>query len=252
MFRMQRTRSRILATAVPVLVAALGLAGCGKDDKVNNPPNNPPAGSSTFDGTIVGNGVSGTLSITLATATPGPQFGAARVEVVATGRLVLLTGGGGTVDLTGTHDTATHVFSVAGGGWTFSGGTTSFGLEGGFSGPAGETGVFTLQTKGSGADTVVVVTGTFTSTTGGPGGVFNLAIRGTVIHGNAWENGDSTPIPLDGTFNPANGDISIVNPANPGGPPLATGNYDGTTGDASGSYDNGAGEAGNWAGTKQN
>lgn len=251
MFRMRRTRSRIPATVLPVLVAALALAGCGKDDKVNNPPNNPPAGSSTFDGTVAGNGVSGTLSITIATDTPGPQFGAARVQVVASGRFTLLTGGGGAVDLTGTHDTATHVFSVTGGGWTFTGGTTSFGLEGGFNGPGGETGVFTLQRKGSGADTVVVVTGTFTSTSGGPGGVFNFAIRGTVIHGNAWEHGEATPIPLDGTYDPATGDISILNPADPGGPLLATGSYDTGTGEASGNYDNGVGEAGTWQGTKQ-
>lgn len=248
---MFRGRSRIHVSTVLMLVAALALAGCGTGAQPSGPPAGPPPDSSRFLGTVAGDGVSGTLSLTLATATPRPQFGAARVQVAASGRFVLLTGGGATMDLTGSHDTATQVFSVTGGGWTFTGGVTSVGLEGGFTAPSA-TGIFTLLQQGAGADTVIVVTGSFVSGAGGPGGVFNLAVRGTAIHGNAWTDGEVTATVLDGTFTPATGAISIVNPQNPGGPPLATGVYDPGSGIASGDYDNGAGDTGTWSGTKGN
>ena len=241
---------RINAFALVTVVAALAIAGCSDNKPAPNAPGGG-AGSTTYEGTVSGSAISGSLTLTIATSTPGPQPGPARARgiVTASGTLVL-AGGGGTVNLTGTYDDIDNLISVAGGGWSLSGGLTAFGMEGGFSGPSGTSGVFSVQQVGSGTDTVIVVVGSFTSTTGGPGGGFNFSIRGTAVHGNAFETGSGTAIPLDGTYTPGSGAISIVNPANAGGPPLATGTLQ-SNGSASGSYDNGAGEAGTWSGVRQ-
>jgi hypothetical protein len=229
------------------LFASLAILGCSDN---NNAIINPPGGggSSTFDGTISGPTTSGTLTLTVSTATPAPQPGPARARgtVVATGTLVL-AGGGGTVALTGTHDDVNHVIAVSGSGWTFGGGTTGFGLEGTYSGPGGASGVFSCQRRGTGTDTVIVVVGTYAATVGTGSGNFNLSVRGTAIHGNAFDYTGGTPIPLDGTYTPGTGAISIVNPA--GGAPLATGTLTGSS--ASGTWDNSAGDSGTWTGTKQ-
>lgn len=238
-------KSIVTVAGLVTIVALLALAGCGSDKKVTNPPGG--GGTTTFKGTISGNGVSGALTLTVNTATPSPQF-RARANVTMTGTLAIT--GGGTVALSGTYDDVAKTASVTGSGWAFTGGYGGSALEGTFAGPAGESGVFTVLTVGSGTDNVVVVIGTFTSTTGGPGGVWNTAIRGNGIHGNAWANGTTNPIPLDGTFTATGGgagNISVVNPANPTGPQLATGTMaaDGT---ASGAYDTGTGDSGTWDG----
>jgi hypothetical protein len=245
-------RLRTATAAGLVFVALLALASCSSNKKVTNPNGGGAAGSTTFRGTISGNGVSGTLQLTAQTATPAPQraFGV-EATVTMTGTLVIT--GGATINLTGNYDTSAHTFSVTGGGWTFSGSYTASGLQGTFSGPAAQSGVFTAPIEGAGTDTVVVVTGTFTSTTGGPGGVFNFAIRGTALHGNAWSNGGTSAVPLDGTFTATTGGagtVSIINPAAPAGAPLATGTL-AANGSVSGTYNNGAGDSGNWSGARQ-
>ena len=238
--------SNLTAACLFAIVALVG-SGCGKD-KTTNPNPGPGATSTSFEGTISGNGVSGDLSLKIATANPAPQ-GPARSQATVTASGTLVTGGS-SVGLTGNYDTVNHAIAVAGGGWTLGGGLTSFGLEGTFTGPGSTSGVFSTQRIGSGTDTVVVVIGTFTSTTGGPGGVFNFSIRGAAIHGNAFPNGGTTAIPLDGTYTASSGAISIVNAANPTGPALATGTLQ-ANGAASGTYDNQNGDSGTWTGARQ-
>ena len=246
-----RSPSRV-ATAVVLVtgLAAFALSGCSDNKPAPNSPGGS-AGSTTYKGTISGSGTSGSLTLTIATATPSPQPAPARARatVTATGTLIV-SGGGGTIPLTGSYDDVANTITVGGSGWTFTGSLTSFGLEGGFGGPGPVSGVFSVQTVGSGADTVIVVVGTFTSTTGSSNGVFNFAIRGTVLHGNAYEDGATKPFPLDGTYTPSTGVISIVHPTNPTGPPVATGTL-AANGTASGTYDDQSGNAGNWTGTKQ-
>lgn len=232
------------------IAALLVLAGCGSDDKVTNPPDGGTAPTSSFNGTISGSGVSGALTLTVNTANPAPPLRAGRTisaNVAASGTLAIT--GGGSVPLSGTYDDVAKTCSVTGGGWTLDGSFDGSALEGTFSGPAGESGVFTALAVGSGTDTVAIVIDTFTSNTGGPGGVWNTSIRGSGIHGNAWPTGSTDPIPLDGTFSATGGgagDINVVNPANPTGPPLATGML-AANGDASGSYVT-AGDNGDWLG----
>ncbi len=246
-----RPGSRVLAPlAVLVLLASVALVGCSDNKAAPNAPNPTPPATTTYEGTISGSGTSGSLTLTIATGTPSPQPkpARARANVSATGTLVVA--GGGTVSLSGSYDDVNKILTVGGGGWTFTGGLNGYGMEGVFGGPGGISGVFSVQQVGTGTDTVIVVVGDFTSTTGGPGGVFNFSIRNGVVHGNAFENGGSAAIPLDGTYDPLTGDIVIDHPQAPGGPPLATGNL-AANGQASGFYDDGAGEAGTWAGTKQ-
>lgn len=231
-----------------VVLGALALAGCSSDNNAIINTGGGGGGTTTYDGTIAGPTTSGTLTVTIATSTPAPQPGPARSAgtVTATGTLVLASGGG-TVALTGTHDDVNHILTISGSGWTFTGGTTGFGMEGNYSGPGGASGVFSIQRNGTGADTVVVVVGTYAATVGTGSGNFNISIRGTAIHGNAVDFTGGAPIPLDGTYTAGTGAISIVNPA--GGSPLATGTLTGAS--ASGTWDNGAGDSGNWSGTKQ-
>lgn len=245
-----RSRRPFVATlSTLVALAALALAGCSNDNNALVNPGGGGGGSTTYDGTISGPTTSGTLTVTVAISNPAPQPGPARARgtVTATGTLVI--SGGGTVALTGTHDDAAHVLAIAGGGWTFNGGTTGFGMEGTFSGPGGASGVFSIQRNGTGADTVIVVIGTYAATVGTGSGNFNISIRGTAVHGNAVDFTGGAPIPLDGTYTAGTGAISIVNPGNPSGPPLATGTLTGAS--ATGTWDNSAGDSGTWTGTKQ-
>lgn len=245
------TRSNISAACVVAAISLVSLLGCSSD-KVTNPPPGGGSGTTSYSGTIAGGGVSGSLDITISTSTPAPQQAGYRAvaTVTATGTLILTTGGSGTVALTGTYDDASDILTLAGGGWDLAGGLTTFGMEGFFQGPGSPrpSGVFSVQTQGSGADTVRVYLGTFTNVAGGgDNGVFNIALRGSVAHGNAVSDG-GTVVPLDGTYTVADSSLIIVHPS--GGAPLATGTVH-TYGRAEGTYDDQAGNTGTWTGTKQ-
>ncbi|HKQ56538.1 MAG TPA: hypothetical protein VJY35_01605 [Candidatus Eisenbacteria bacterium] len=244
-----------MSIALVAALACLGLTGCGDDP----PPNAPgPSGSTTFEGTIAGQTSSGTLTITVATSNPSPQPRPMGASAVVTATGTVTPAGGPGVALTGTYDDQSDQVSLTGGGWTLAGGLTSFGLEGTYSGPGGVQGVFSVQRSGTGTDTVIVVVGTYSATVGTGSGNFNFAFRPSItsgqnLHGNAFDSGVTTPIPLDGTAT-ADGlggfDISIVNPQLPAGPPLATGKLL-LDGNASGTFDTGTGNSGTWTGTRQ-
>ena len=243
--------SLVLATAL----GCLALAGCGDDPPPTGPP--APTGSTTFEGTIAGQTSSGSLTITVATSNPSPQpvpMGANAI-VTATGSVTRT--GSAAVALTGTYDDQTDQISLTGGGWTFAGGLTTFGLEGTYTGPGGIQGVFSVQRVGTGTDTVIVVVGTYVANVGTGSGNFNFSFRPSItsgqnLHGNAFDTGQTTPIPLDGTAT-SDGlggyDITIVNPQVPAGPPLATGKLL-LDGSATGTFDTGAGTSGTWQGTR--
>lgn len=248
---MRSTQRGTISIVAAGLFALMAFAGCGKD-AVNAPPpgGTPNTGATTFTGTISGATSSGTVDITIATATPRPQGGAFGARATVTATATVHVSGGGAIALTGTYDDVANTISLTGGGWTFTGGLTSFGMEGTYTGPNG-TGVFSVQQEGTGTDTVTVFTGTFTHTVGAGtvDGTWNFAIRGTTLHGNAVAT-TGTVTALDGTFQASTGDVSIVNPAAPGGAPLAIGVIQ-ASGIASGTYDNLAGEAGTWSGQRQ-
>ncbi len=238
-----RKRLPVLALSAVLALAALG-GGCDCDDSTDPAPHNPAPGSTSFTGTMAGSNVSGSMTITVATDTPKQESAYGTLhEIEATGTLDVT--GTGSIDLSGVYHTDEHHIIISGGGYTFTGTFANGVISGTFTGP-GNSGSFTCSVDGSG--TVKVYCGTFTSTTGGPGGNFNIVVDGTTITGIAvTTTGDQ--IPLSGTL--TNGtEISVVNPANPSGPPLATGNLE-TVGDTvSGTYDDQKGDSGTWSGAR--
>lgn len=237
-----RSQQSFLAFAVPavVLVAALGLSGCSKDKKSVTAPAAPS--STTFIGTMAGATVSGSVTTTIAAAVSAAQPGATSAQgaVAVTGEMDIA--GGATVTLAGTYDTDTKVQAVTGGGYTLTGTLASGTITGGFTGPGSVTGAFT-QTPGA-SNSVNVYIGTFTSTSGGDSGNFNLVAKGTILTGIAVTT-SGTQIPLNGTLTGGTA-VSIVNPGNPSGPALATGTLNTTTHVMSGQFNDGAGNSGNW------
>lgn len=236
--------TRIAAAFVVAILSLASVLGCsGK--KATNPD---PGGPASYRGSVTGSGTSGRLDITISTSPMAPQQAGFRATdgVTATGTLVL-TGGGGTVALSGTWDDETDILGLTGGGWTLSGGLTSFGMEGLFSGPGPVAGVYSVQTQGIGADTVTVYLGTFTTSSGGDNGVFNIALRGSALHGHAVADG-GTVVPLGGTYTAATSSLTIVHAS--GGAPLGTGTVH-PNGTADGDYSFEAGNSGTWAGAKQ-
>jgi hypothetical protein len=249
-----RRAANLFAIAVPaaILVSGLALSGCGKDKKSPTAPT--PPGSTTFVGTMAGANVSGMVTVTIAATVSEPQPGAARAQgllgagaaqgsVGVTGTLAIA--GGATSSLTGTYDTVAKTLAVTGGGYNLGGTLASGVISGAFTGPSSATGGFTLSHNASGS--VKVYIGTFTSTSGGDSGRFNLVSNGTVLTGLAVTTG-GTQIPLNGTLTDGTA-VSIVNPGNPSGPPLATGTLDTGTHVMSGQFDDGAGNSGNWTST---
>ena len=142
-------RRLIPVTAVVAALGVLALAGCSKSDKKN--PLAPGGGggggatTTTFVGTFTSGTNSGKLTVTVATTSLTRQFNvdlAARVTVNATGACLL---GGVTTNLTGQYDPGAHNFTVAGGGYSFSGDYEPSGhvtpvLAGAWTGPSATSG----------------------------------------------------------------------------------------------------------------
>jgi hypothetical protein len=248
-----KRRAAVSVLAIGVL-AALTFAGCSNDNNNNNNPVNPnpnptPTGAQ-YRGVIAGPTSSGTLDINIATtgttSAPAGSPGSYRLLAQLTSTGTITPDSGAAVALTGAYNDSSKALALTGGGWTLNGSKVSSGaLQGTYTGPKGP-GVFTADSVGAAVDSVRAVLGTFTSTSGGPNGIFNFTIRDSTIHGTAVDTTGNS-LPLNGTFTATGGGISIRNPALPGGAPLATGTL-AADGSASGTYDNGAGNSGTWTG----
>ena len=234
MIRTLGRRSRTPIASLIALALILGLAGCGDDDPTTPPGNTGPT---TYTGVATGSAVSGMLAVTL-----GDETRATSVSAAGT----FTPSGSGAIVLTGTYDDVAHTFAVDGSGWTFSGALTRRLLSGEFTGPGGESGSFSLQEGSTG---VVVIIGTFTSTSGASNGRFNFSISGSTVGGLAMAYDGDAPMPLNGTYTATSGAISIAHPN--GGAALAVGTFDSDTGVASGTYDDQDANSGNWSGTRQ-
>jgi len=220
---------------------ALGLGACSSDD---NGGGGGGGGTSSFVGTVVGganNDESGSLTFDIAgtaLAPPASLITMSSASLTVTGTLTLVSPAPGTHTLTGTYDDATNQLDLSGGGYTFTGvfdGTNR--LEGTYTGNNGPGLFVTALDLGN----AVAFCGTFD---GDDDGTWNFVVNGTVLSGSVLtSSGDVAP--LDGTV--AGTDITIVNPANPTGPALATGTINGNN--ASGTWDDGAGSSGTWTGT---
>jgi hypothetical protein len=172
-----------------------------------------------------------------ALAPPASLTSMSSASLTVTGTLTLVSPAAGTHALTGTYDDATNALNLSGGGYTFTGVFDgASGLEGNYTGLNG-AGLFVTALSAGNAQAFC---GTFD---GDDDGTWNFVVNGTELSGTALtSSGDVAP--LDGTV--TGGAVSIVNPANPTGPPLATGTITGTS--ATGTWDSGAGQSGTWAG----
>jgi len=217
---------------------ALGLGACSSDD------NNGGGGSGTtsFVGTVVGganNDESGSLTFDIAgtALAPPASITTMSTSLTVTGTLTLVSPAAGTQALTGTYDDATNQLDLSGGGYTFTGvfdGTSR--LEGTYNGANGAGLFVTALDLGN----AVAFCGSFA---GDDDGTWNFVVNGTTLSGSALTSSGNAA-PLDGTVTA--GAVSIVNPLDTQGPPLATGTITGTT--ATGIWDDGQGSSGTWTG----
>jgi hypothetical protein len=220
---------------------ALGLGACSSDD--NNGGGGGGGGTSSFVGTVVGgnaNDESGSLTFDIAgtaLAPPASITTNSSASLTVTGTLTLVSPAAGSQALTGTYDDATNQLDLSGGGYTFTGvfdGNSR--LEGTYAGANGPGLFVTALDLGN----AVAFCGTFD---GDDDGTWNFVVNGTTLSGSALtSSGDAAP--LDGTVTA--GAVSIVNPLDPQGPPLATGTITGTS--ATGLWDDGQGSSGTWTG----
>jgi len=167
---------RYLPSVGTCLVALLGLSACAKDKSSTTAPSLPAA--STYSGLVVGDGVEATLAI----AFPSPvasrmvpvgfsaDMAGTQDDISAT---LTITGGGGTIDLTGTY-TAPNL-TLSGGGWTFTGTMSGGVITGTFTGPSGNGDFQALSSPQGSPATVMCGTSTGTDNHGqSTGGDFNL------------------------------------------------------------------------------
>jgi len=149
-----------------------------------------------------------------------------------------------TIAITGTYNTSSRAFSATGGGYTFDGAYDgSSRLQGTFTGPS-LSGTFLTERATNGPKAYC---GTFTSSTAGENGIFNVTLHGAILFGIA--TGDAgTVLPLDGTV--SGSDVTVVNPNAPTGPPLATGTVSTDGSMVAGDFDDGAGNMGTWEGAR--
>ena len=149
-----------------------------------------------------------------------------------------------TIAITGTYNTSSRAFSATGGGDTFDGAYDgSSRLQGTFTGPT-LSGTFLTERATNGPKAYC---GTFTSTTAGENGIFNVTLHGAILFGMA--TGDAgTVLALDGTVSGSG--VTVVNPNAPTGPPLAIGTVSTDGSSVAGTFDDGAGNMGNWQGAR--
>ena len=149
-----------------------------------------------------------------------------------------------TIAITGTYNTSSKAFSATGGGYTFDGAYDgSSRLQGTFTGPT-LSGTFLTERATNGPKAYC---GTFTSTTAGENGIFNVTLHGAILFGMATADA-GTVLALDGTVSGSN--ITVVNPNAPAGPPLATGTVSTDGSMVAGDFDDGAGNLGTWEGAR--
>jgi hypothetical protein len=220
---------------------ALGLGACSSDD---NNGGGGGGGNTSFLGTMTGgtnNDESGSLTFEIAGTALAPPAGITTMSasLTVTGTATLVSPTAGTHTLTGTYDDATNQLDLSGSGYTFTGvfDDVTSRLEGTYTGGNGP-GLFVATLD---AGSAVAFCGTFT---GDDDGTWNFVVNGGTLSGSVLTSSGQVA-PLDGTVTA--GAITIVNPINPTGPPLATGTITGTT--ANGVWDDGQGSSGTWQST---
>lgn len=239
----RRTGSLARLVAVPAILATFG---CGSSTTA--PPTSGPTG--TYKGTFAGAHESGVLTITFpaksASIRPASQSRFSLVSVAEAASAPISVSGtlaitdGTTIALTGTYNaTGNPQLTLTGSGNTITGNATL--SNGVFSGTImfddGTTGLWTVSPDGT------VFCGTYSSTSGGGSGTWNVVIdKANVLTGVAYTGGGA--LQLLGTYTPSSMAVSVTYSIG-----TASGTLDPTTGGGSGTYDaSGANppDAGTW------
>jgi hypothetical protein len=250
-------RSSLRWLLVSATLGVLVVAGCSEDDEDDDTPQaTQTAMAGSFAG---GTSETGTLSITIHSGTLAGRIRsqapatsivrpAGTVVVIASGALDL-EGVGGTVSLAGSYNTDTDSLFLSGGGYTLRGRRTNTGagqaIEGLYDGPAGSGAFFVLA--GAGVP-LQAYCGTYTSNAAADSGFFQVTIRETSLTGFVLSKtvpGDLVRLHGEVTGTGTVRDVTIEDPSDPGGVPLAEGTWDTSTGTMSGTYGF-AGDTGTW------
>lgn len=218
-----------------IVGAAFFAAACGSSSGGGN------GTSTTFEGVIVGDslsgGLSGSISLTIATtslsiASPA-DFDLVGVEAVVNVTGTLTISGGSTISLSGTYDTGTHALNVSGSGYTFIGTFNNGVLSGTFTTPGGGSGSFASSST-SGSGNVYKFCGNAVPNGGGGGATFNLVISTGAGTANGFAYSKDGTVQLTGTASGSNWSISFTTPAPASSPGTASGTF--TSSSLSGTY----------------
>jgi hypothetical protein len=232
-------------------VGRMALAGLAllalscKSDKTTGPGSSAYAG--TYSGIIAGSTTSGTLTITIPTATAaaparGPIATASDVDAVVTLTGTLKIAGGSSYSISGSFDNVAGTLSgVTAGPYTITGGFAGGKFTGTWTGPGGTSGGFSLLSVPSGGSSLALC-GVYT---GSDNGVWNLSIVGTSMVGIAANS--SGALRLTGTYNASSGAMTgVVSPDD--ATLAASGSNNTTTNVASGQWAADGG-SGSWSGS---
>ncbi len=228
-----RSLGVLASLLVVAILAAIPYAGCsgGSHHSSSSVSNRTPE---TFQGTLTADGVeSGVISVVINFG-PGSSVVLA-ATVGATGSIALK--GGGTVNLTGSFDTASQGLTLSGGGYSFVGVLSATAISGSYTGPQGAGSFSALQSTGSGS--VLVYCGTYAQNNSTNTGVWNMVQSGGSLVGS-FSGSDGATGDLSGTISGDSVSVSFK-----GG--SATGTLSGTT--MSGTWHDNKGNSGPWQGS---
>lgn len=218
-----------VARLLTLVATAAFAAACGSSGGSNN-------GTTAFEGVIVGDGLSGSISLSIETtslsvASPA-EFDISGLESVVNVSGTLKVGGS-SITLSGTYDTGTHALSVSGGGYTFTGTFANGVLSGTFTAPGGATGSFASSST-SGGGSVYKFCGSAVANGGGGGATFNLVISTGAGTANGFAYSPDGTVRLTGTATGGNWAISFTTPAPQSNAGTAAGTF--TSSNLSGTY----------------
>jgi hypothetical protein len=215
--------SRLRPAALTLgILPMLVLAAC------SDSPTAPADTSTSFDGVIASQTLTGSLSFSVASTAlsvaraPGaaiapavvrPAFAAMGVDVAVTGTLKLA--GSSAIQLTGTYNTSSHALSLAGGGYTFTGTFADGRIDGTFTSPT-DSGTFSVQPSDNA--TIRNYCGTYGGST--DNGHFNIAVNSSAgTLSGVWVSGvDGRSGGLTGTTSGSTFTINVLE----GGAPTGT------------------------------
>jgi hypothetical protein len=236
----RKLRLFTLGTCALTLTALVTLAACSDDSS---------GGGTTdvnYQGTFASAVSAGKLAFGGSVATVRTPMAAAEANAVATitGTMTFLSGT--VVNLTGTLDGT--ALALTGGGYTFAGTQSGTQINGTFTGPDGETGIFTATLSTTDA-TVKVLCGEYTEDAV-LAGYFNLALAPDRTGGVVVVPGDGSGGQL-GKARPKSGTTDQVEVL-PNALPnfvIATGTLTNNGNDIAGTWDDGQGSSGTFAGS---